>query len=85
MQSSKVKGARASLIALAIVVPLLYVAFALASIIQDYQVTLQKAELEARSTSTALSEHANRAIGEADRFLMSALAATTSPSWFKMQ
>jgi diguanylate cyclase (GGDEF)-like protein/PAS domain S-box-containing protein len=74
MQSSKVKGARASLIALAIVVPLLYVAFALASIIQDYQVTLQKAELEARSRSTALSEHANRAIGEADRFLMSAVA-----------
>lgn len=67
------KGARASLIALAIVVPALYIAFAFASIRQDYQLTLQKAELDARSTSAALSEHANRAIGEADRFLIGAL------------
>lgn len=73
MQSRKVRGARLSLIALAIIVLGLYIAFALTSIIQDYQVTLQKAELEARTTSTALSEHANRAVGEADRFLLSAL------------
>ena len=73
MQSRKVRGARLSLIALAIIVLGLYVAFALTSIIQDYQVTIQKAELEARTTSTALSEHANRAVGEADRFLLSAV------------
>ncbi|HEX8956256.1 MAG TPA: EAL domain-containing protein [Burkholderiaceae bacterium] len=67
------KGARASLIALALVVPALYIAFALSSIDQDYRFTLQKAELDARSISAALSEHANRAVGEADRFLLGAL------------
>ena len=73
LQSRNVRGARASLIALAFIVPALYIAFALTSIVQDRQVTLQKAELEALSTSTALNEHANRTIGEADRFLLSAL------------
>jgi diguanylate cyclase (GGDEF)-like protein/PAS domain S-box-containing protein len=74
MQLRNLRGARASLIALAFVVPALYIAFAFASISQDYQFTLQKAELDARSTSAALSEHANRAIGEADRFLIGALS-----------
>ena len=73
MQSRTMRGARASLIALALVVPALYIAFAATSINQDYQFTLQKAELDARSVSAALSEHANRAVGEADRFLLSAL------------
>ncbi len=73
MQSRTMKGARASLIALAFVVPALYIAFALNSISQDYRFTLQKADLDARSTAAALSEHANRAVGEADRFLLSAL------------
>ena len=73
MQSKTMKGARASLIALAVVVPALYIAFALNSIHQDYRFTLQKAELDARSISAALSEHANRAVGEADRFLLGAL------------
>jgi diguanylate cyclase (GGDEF)-like protein/PAS domain S-box-containing protein len=67
------RGARASLIALAFVVPALYIAFALSSINQDYHFTLQKAGLDARSISAALSEHANRAVGEADRFLLGAL------------
>ncbi len=67
------RGARASLIALALVVPALYIAFALNSIIQDYRFTLQKADLDARSTAAALSEHANRAVGEADRFLLGAI------------
>jgi len=74
MQLGNLRGARASLIALAFVVPALYIAFAFASISQDYQFTLQKAELDARSTSAALSEHANRAIGEADRFLVGAMS-----------
>ena len=73
MQSRTMKGARASLIALALVVPALYIAFALNSIHQDYRFTLQKADLDARSVSAALSEHANRAVGEADRFLQAAL------------
>lgn len=73
MHSRTMKGARASLLALALVVPALYIAFALSSIDQDYRFTLQKAELDARSISAALSEHANRAVGEADRFLLGAL------------
>jgi diguanylate cyclase (GGDEF)-like protein/PAS domain S-box-containing protein len=73
MQSRKVRGARTSLIALGIFVPVLYICFALISIVQDYHVTLEKAELEARSTSAALNEHANRAVGEADRFLLNAM------------
>ncbi len=73
MRSRNVRGARASLIALAIIVPSLYVGFALNSAVQDYQVTVKSAELDARSTSAALIEHANRAIGEADRFLIGAV------------
>src|SRR5579863_8376361 len=73
MHSRTMRGARASLIALALVVPALYIAFALSSIEQDHRFTLQKAELDARSISAALSEHANRTVGEADRFLQGAL------------
>lgn len=73
MQSRNVRVARASLIALAIIVPALYIGIALRTIIQDYHATLEKAALEARSVSAALNEHANRAVGEADRFLLAAI------------
>ena len=73
MQSRNVRVTRSSLIVLAILVPALYIGFALTSIIQDYKITLEKAALEAGSTSAALNEHANRAVGEADRLLLAAM------------
>jgi diguanylate cyclase (GGDEF)-like protein/PAS domain S-box-containing protein len=73
MQSKNVRVARASLIALALIIPALYIGFAYTSIVQDREAMLEKAALEARSTSAALNEHANRALGEADRFLLAAI------------
>ena len=73
MQSRSMRGARAALIALAIIVPALYIGFALTSAVQDYELTLDQAELDSRNVSAALIEHANRAIGEADRYLIAAM------------
>jgi len=65
---------RRRLLVLAVVFPVLYIASIIASVVQDYRGTLRRAETDATSISTALREHADRAIGEADRLILSAAA-----------
>lgn len=62
------------LLLLAVIFPGLYLASIIASVVQDYRSTLRSADSDARRISTALSEHANRAIGEADRLMLNAAA-----------
>ncbi len=65
---------RQRLLLILIVFPLLYIGFKAASIFQDRQATIEFARTDARSFSTALNEHANRTIGEADRMLQNVVA-----------
>jgi len=65
---------RRRLLVLAVVFPALYLASTLASVVQDYNITLRTAESDAARISKALGEHANRTFGEADRLMQNAAA-----------
>lgn len=72
MRFGNVRSTRAVLVALIVLFPIVYLGCSVFFLYRDYRGTLDKAEVDVRSTSTALSEHANRAIGEADRLLLNA-------------
>lgn len=65
---------RRYLLVLAIVLPALFLGAILAAIVHDYRATIQEAETDAQHISTALREHADRSIGEADRLMQAAIA-----------
>lgn len=68
---------RHRLLAFALIFPGLYIVSILVSVAQDYRATLNSAQQNAARISTASREHANRAIGEADRLMLNALTEFT--------
>lgn len=65
---------RQRLLHLAVIFPAVCLASIAAAIFQDYRTTLDAAESDAGRISAALGEHANRAIGEADRLMLNVVA-----------
>jgi len=76
---------RHRLLASALVFPALYIFSILFSVAQDYRTTLNRAEQDATRISTALREHANRAIGEADRVMLNAITDLTDNGTLVLQ
>jgi diguanylate cyclase (GGDEF)-like protein/PAS domain S-box-containing protein len=74
MMTENIRAVRKRLLAVLIVFPLLYIGYKTLAVLDDKQATLVNAEVDARSDSSAFSEHANRTIGEADRLLVQAIA-----------
>lgn len=69
-----IHGIRKRLIAILVLFVLLYIGVELASVLQDRRQALEAAQADVASLSAALNEHADRAIGEADRLLLGAMA-----------
>jgi diguanylate cyclase (GGDEF)-like protein len=72
--SNSIARMRSGLIALAIIVPVLYLLIAAFAITRDYWRTLEQAESDARNIAATLNEHAMRTIGEADTHLLNVKA-----------
>lgn len=68
------KGIRRRLVVILLCFALVYVVFEIVSTVQDRRATLMGAQGDAASVSAALSEHADRAIGEADSMLQKLIA-----------
>jgi len=74
MALHSVRNLRRGLVALASALPVLFVLFAGAAILQDRRSTLEQATADMRNIAATLSEHAMRTFGEADTHLRTAIA-----------
>jgi diguanylate cyclase (GGDEF)-like protein len=70
-----IRKLRRALLGLALVIPAVYIVFALGFIALDYRATLSRTESDVGNISATLAEHAMRTIGEADSRLQAAITA----------